>query len=155
MNRFCAVVSAAAGMLASGPEAWGWGAPHGLITGAALASLPGGEKEWLGAEFPRLGRDYCTIPDRVYADKELARYAQMETRPGVVYLTILHLPGSQPENFEATFLSPRRTVRPACSARPSTRPPIICCGAPTTQSSPRARRSFPSSADSTPEIPAR
>lgn len=100
MNRCCLVVFAAAGMLALGPEARGWGAPHGLITEAALASLPGGDKEWLGAELPRLARDYCTIPDRVYADKELAEYARMETRPGVVYLTILHLPGSQPENFE-------------------------------------------------------
>ena len=78
----------------------GWGVPHITITEAALACSQEWQKAFLGDELPRLGREYCLIPDRVFEDKAAAKYAMMDSRPGVVYLVNLHLPASQSENFE-------------------------------------------------------
>lgn len=77
-----------------------WGEPHLAITKAALDVLPPWQLTLLGEERARLAAEYCLIPDRVYTDKENARFAAMETRPGEVYVKSLHLPAQQPENLE-------------------------------------------------------
>lgn len=79
---------------------FGWGEPHHAITRAALDVLPAWQKKVLGAELAQLGDNYCMIPDHVFADKENARYARMESTPSEVYLKILHLPTQQPEYLE-------------------------------------------------------
>jgi hypothetical protein len=79
---------------------WGWGAPHGAITQAALATLPEWQKQLLGDELKPLGSLYCIIPDLVYTRKDLAPYAKMDSQPGVGYLKILHLPTTPSENYE-------------------------------------------------------
>jgi hypothetical protein len=76
-----------------------WGEPHKAITQAALAALPADEQALLGAELAPLGSSYCLIPDRVYEGKEVARYAMMDSHPGITYLVSLHLPAQQPENY--------------------------------------------------------
>jgi len=87
-------------ILFSAAHAWGWGAPHGTITQAALKTLPAWQQESLGAELKPLGALYCIIPDLVYTRKDLAPYAAMASRPGVVYLVNLHLPASPSENYD-------------------------------------------------------
>jgi hypothetical protein len=77
-----------------------WGEPHKAITQAALAALTDAERAQLGAELGPLGTQYCLIPDRVYEGKEVAKYAMMDSHPGVTYLVNLHLPAQQPENYE-------------------------------------------------------
>ena len=72
--------------------ALGWGEPHKDITRATLGALTSGEREWLGPELEPLWNDYCLIPDRVFTDRANARYATLPSRPGEVYLKILHLP---------------------------------------------------------------
>jgi len=62
--------------------------------------LPAWQKDALGGELKHLGDSYCMIPDNVYADKENAKYAKMESAPKEVYLKILHLPTQQPEYLE-------------------------------------------------------
>lgn len=69
-----------------------WGEPHLAITRAALAVLGDGQKTLLGAELKNLGDNYCLIPDHVYTDKENAKYAAMDSQPGVVYVRQLHVP---------------------------------------------------------------
>lgn len=88
------------GWACAAAAAHGWGGPHTAITGAALDALPAWQQETLGPERPLLASRYCLIPDRVYAKDDDARFAAMDSRPGVVYLVGLHLPASQPENFE-------------------------------------------------------
>lgn len=85
--------------LAAPPAVFSWGEPHQAITAAALERLPPWQREVLGAEFVQLADRYCTIPDRVFADKEDARFAAMDSKPGEVYLKILHLPEQQPQNL--------------------------------------------------------
>ena len=80
--------------------AFGWGQPHHAITRGALDVLPAWQKNLLGDELKKLGDLYCMIPDNVFSDKENAAYAKMESRPGEVYLQILHLPTQQPEYHE-------------------------------------------------------
>jgi len=80
--------------------ALGWGGPHITITEAALALLQDWQKALLGEELSRLGRQHCLLPDRVFEDKAEAKFAMMDSRPGVTYLVNLHLPASQAENFE-------------------------------------------------------
>lgn len=58
------------------------------------------QKEALGGELKQMGDSYCMIPDNVYADKENARFAKMESAPNEVYLKILHLPTQQAEYLE-------------------------------------------------------
>ena len=78
-----------------------WGEPHLAITAAALEILPAWQKKVLGDELAALAHDYCTIPDRVFTDKADAKFAQMDSSPGEVYLQKLHLPlPEQPENLE-------------------------------------------------------
>ena len=77
-----------------------WGGPHATITRAAQAILPEWQRKQFGEEWALLGSHYCLIPDRVFAEKENARFAMMDSRPGVVYLVNLHLPDTQPENLE-------------------------------------------------------
>ena len=79
--------------------AWGEG-PHKAITQAALAALPAGQQAQLGAEFAPLGTNYCLIPDEVFKGKEVAKYAMMDSHPGITYLVTLHLPAQQPENYD-------------------------------------------------------
>jgi len=76
----------------------GWGGPHTVITQAAAAALPEWQKQLLGAELKPLGERYCLIPDTIHTDKENARFATMESYPGVCYLRILHLPATPAEN---------------------------------------------------------
>lgn len=71
---------------------FGWGQPHHAITKAALAILPAWQQKLLGTELDALSAKYCLIPDRVYVDKANAKFAAMESSPGVVYLSKLHLP---------------------------------------------------------------
>jgi len=78
----------------------GWGGPHTVITQAAAAALPEWQKQLLGAELKPLGERYCLIPDTVHTDKENARFATMESCPGVRYLRILHLPATPAENYD-------------------------------------------------------
>lgn len=85
---------------ASAVSVFGWGAPHGAITQAALKALPAWQQETLGNELKPLGTLYCLIPDLVYTRKDLTPYAMMDSRPGVVYLVNLHLPATPPENHE-------------------------------------------------------
>jgi len=80
--------------------AFGWGQPHHAITRGALDVLPAWQKDLLGDELKKLGDLYCMIPDNVFSDKENAAYAKMESKPGEVYLQILHLPTQQPEYHE-------------------------------------------------------
>jgi len=87
-------------VLSLAPRALGWGGPHIAITEAALTTLPEWQKALLGEELSRLGRQYCLIPDRVFEDKVLAKFAMMDSKPGVTYLVNLHLPASQAENLE-------------------------------------------------------
>jgi len=94
------LVIAFAVMAASG-SAFGWGEPHPGITKAALNVLPPWQRELLGGEDPQLAGKFCLIPDNVDADRENARFAAMESRPGEAYLLNLHLPAQQPENLEA------------------------------------------------------
>ncbi len=75
-------------------------APHIAITKAALGVLPSWQQELLGEEAARLGSAYCLIPDQVYSDKENAKFAMREDKPGEVYLLNLHLPAQQAENLE-------------------------------------------------------
>lgn len=79
--------------------AWGAG-PHTAITQAALGALTDAERAQLGDELGPLGTQHCLIPDRVYEGKGVAKYAMMDSHPGVTYLVNLHLPAQQPENFE-------------------------------------------------------
>ena len=87
-------------ILFSAVHAWGWGAPHGTITQAALKTLPAWQQETLGNELKPLGALYCIIPDLVYTRKDLAPYAAMDSHPGVLYLVNLHLPASPSENYD-------------------------------------------------------
>jgi hypothetical protein len=80
--------------------AFGWGQPHHAITRGALEVLPAWQKDVLGDELKMLGDLYCMIPDNVFSDKANAAYAKMESKPGEVYLKILHLPTQQPEYHE-------------------------------------------------------
>lgn len=79
---------------------WAWGAPHATITQAALATLPDWQKKLLGDELQPLGSLYCAIPDLVYTRKDLAPFAVMDAKPGVVYLVSLHLPATPTENYD-------------------------------------------------------
>ena len=81
-------------------DAGAWGEPHKAITQAALAALPPSERAQFGAETDPLGTRYCVIPDEVFKGPEIARYAMMDSRPGVTYLVNLHLPAQEPENYE-------------------------------------------------------
>ncbi len=78
----------------------GWGEPHHAITRAALDVLPAWQKGALGAELVSLADSYCMIPDNVFTDKANAKFAMMPSKPGEVYLQILHLPTQQPEYLE-------------------------------------------------------
>ena len=80
--------------------AWGWGAPHATITQAATATLPEWQQKLLGDELKPLGSLYSAIPDLVYTRKDLTPYAMMDSRPGVSYLKILHVPTTPTENHE-------------------------------------------------------
>lgn len=86
--------------VAVAPPARAWGGPHATITGAAAGILPEWQKSLWGDELPRLISDHCFIPDRVHEDPDAARFAAMDSRPGMRYIVGLHLPASQPENFE-------------------------------------------------------
>src|SRR3954452_16039221 len=80
---------------------FGWGQPHLAITKAALEVLPSWQKEGLGSELAPLAANYCLIPDRVYTEKENAKFAMMHTSPGEVYLKKPPLPvPEQTENLE-------------------------------------------------------
>jgi hypothetical protein len=81
-------------------QALGWGGPHSTITQAALKALPAWQQETLGDELKPLGSLYCAIPDLVYTRKDLAPFAALDSRPGVVYLVNLHLPATPPENSD-------------------------------------------------------
>ncbi len=96
MKRFVAVILTCCTPLLAGA----WGEPHKAITQAALAALTDAERAQLGAELGPLGTQHCLIPDRVYEGKDVAKYAMMDSRPGVTYLVGLHLPAQQPENYE-------------------------------------------------------
>jgi hypothetical protein len=74
--------------------------PHLAITKAAIKLLPAWQRNILGGECAKLCGRYCLIPDQVYTDKENAKFASMESRPGEVYLLNLHLPAQQPQNLE-------------------------------------------------------
>ncbi len=87
-----------------------WGEPHKAITQAALAALTDAERAQLGAELGPLGTQHCLIPDRVYEGKEVAKYAMMDSHPGVTYLVKLHLPALQPENYETLRFFMGRSV---------------------------------------------
>ncbi len=89
---------------------FGWGQPHHAITRAALETLPGWQKEWLGTELKALGDVHCMIPDQVYSDKANAKYAAMDSRPGEVYLQVLHLPTVQTEYLEVMTYFMERAV---------------------------------------------
>ena len=80
--------------------AFGWGQPHHAITRAAVDVLPEWQRTLLGDEAKALGDNYCLIPDNVYSDKANAKFAAMESKPGEVYLKILHLPTVQAEYLE-------------------------------------------------------
>lgn len=95
-----AATLAAVAAAAIAPRACAWGAPHAAITRAATEILPEWQKTQWGDELPRLVSDHCFIPDRVHSDPDAAKFAAMDSRPGVRYLVGLHLPASQPENFE-------------------------------------------------------
>lgn len=84
----------------SGGRIYAWSQPHLAITKAALAVLPGWQRELLGDSATRLGEDYCLIPDHVFTDRANAKFAIMEGRPKDVYLLTLHLPSNQEENLE-------------------------------------------------------
>lgn len=86
--------------LVAPPPVFPWGEPHQAITEAALKTLPPWQRDRLGAELGLLAKRYCTIPDRVFGDKEDGRFAAMDSKPGEVYLKILHLPEQQPQNLE-------------------------------------------------------
>lgn len=77
-----------------------WGEPHLAITRAALNVLPVWQQELLGDQREPLWKEFCLIPDNVYSDKANAKFAAMESKPGEVYITSLHLPAQQPENLE-------------------------------------------------------
>ena len=101
MHRAPALLALAALTLATPLPVRGWGQPHLAITRGALEVLPAWQKELLGPELAALGDRYCMIPDHVFTDKENARFAQMESSPGVVYLEKLHLPQpTQSANLE-------------------------------------------------------
>lgn len=89
---------------------FGWGQPHHAITRAALETLPGWQKALLGEELKALGDAHCMIPDNVYSDKANAKYAAMESRPGEVYLQVLHLPTVQTECLEVMTYFMERAV---------------------------------------------
>ncbi|RFC43618.1 MAG: NPCBM/NEW2 domain-containing protein [Verrucomicrobia bacterium] len=91
-------------------RALAWGEPHHAITRAAIAVLPPWQRELLGAEATALGDRYCLIPDHVFTDRENARFAQMDSAPGDVYLKILHLPTQQPEVYEVIRYFMERAV---------------------------------------------
>lgn len=88
------------GLLSCPSAAFAWGAGHRYITEGALATLPAWEKDLLGKEFALLGREHCTIPDRVFAGNEVAKYAMMDAKPKQVYLVQLHLPPAPPEAYD-------------------------------------------------------
>lgn len=80
---------------------FGWGEPHVTITRAALEALPGPDRALFGREASELGAKFCLIPDNVYSDTNDAKFAMMDSRPGVKYILTLHLPSSaQAENLE-------------------------------------------------------
>lgn len=89
---------------------YGWGEPHLAITKGALDVLPSWQQTLLGDERDQLARNHCLIPDRVYTDKENARFAAMESRPGEVYVKNLHLPAQQPENLDTLRYFMNRAV---------------------------------------------
>ena len=86
--------------LLSSLQAFGWGGPHRTITEAALSVLPDWQQQALGPEVRPLGSLYCFIPDLVYTRKDLAPFAMVDSRPGVVYLVNLHLPAGPTKNLE-------------------------------------------------------
>lgn len=98
--RFFFAPIVAAALLFTTARAWAWGGPHSTITQAALQALPAWQLGALGSEAQPLGSLYCAIPDLVHTRKDLAPYAMMDSRPGVVYLVNLHLPATPPENYE-------------------------------------------------------
>lgn len=90
--------------------ALGWGQPHHAITRAAVEVLPLWQRELLGEEGTALAERYCMIPDQVFTDKANAKFAQMDSAPGEVYLKILHLPTQQPEYLEVMRYFLERSV---------------------------------------------
>lgn len=88
----------------------GWGQPHHAVTRAGLETLPDWQKALLGDEFKALGDAHCMIPDNVYSDKANAKYAAMDSRPGEVYLQVLHLPTVQTEYLEVMTYFMERAV---------------------------------------------
>ncbi len=98
----CGLFLLLASALSAPTVAFGWGGKlHVAITRAALETLPPWQRQLLGKELVPLAESHCLIPDRVFTDRENARYAMMDTRPGTTYLLVLHLPQAPPENLEA------------------------------------------------------
>lgn len=89
-------------VLGLGPSsASAWSEPHNAITKAAVEVLPAWQHDWLGDELIKLGDSYCLIPDEVFTNRPNARFAMMDSQPGVTYLQRLHLPlPQQAENLE-------------------------------------------------------
>lgn len=96
--RIARLVAFAAASLATGALAWG--EPHLTITRAATGALPASSRAAWGDKLEPIASAHCTIPDRVYNDAGAARFASMESRPGVKYIRGLHVPDAQPECHE-------------------------------------------------------
>ncbi len=111
-----AATLAAAASIAFAPQALAWGAPHAVITRAAAETLPTWQTKMWGDELARLISDHCFIPDRVHSDPEAARFAAMDSRPGVRYLVGLHLPATQPENYDVLQKAAVHSARLAADA---------------------------------------
>lgn len=88
-----------ASLILSPAIAFGWGQPHHAITRAAIEVLPEWQRTLLGDEAKALADSHCMIPDNVYSDKANAKYAAMESKPGEVYLKILHLPTTEQAEY--------------------------------------------------------
>ena len=88
----------------------GWGGPHTVITRAACDTLPQWQKDLWGDELTALGDSYCLIPDRVYEGMEIARFAMIDSKPGVIYLISLHLPPETVEGYQLLEFFSRKAV---------------------------------------------
>jgi NPCBM/NEW2 domain len=96
--RACASITIA--LLCTLSSAQAWSQPHNAITKAALETLPEWQKTLLGEELTPLAEDYCLIPDHVFSDPAVAKFAMRDDKPKEIYRLNLHLPAQQAENLE-------------------------------------------------------
>lgn len=93
-------IGVALALAGAADSARAWSEPHKAITRAAIETLPEWQKALLSEEAALIAEDYCLIPDHVFSDPSVAKFAMREDQPKEIYRLNLHLPAQQSENLE-------------------------------------------------------